>query len=294
MAEIAVVIPHHKDRLTLDERVSLATALRVYGDSYDRYFVLPRGRFIPLAGFRHAHFDARYFQCRDCYSALMTSDGFYRRFEKYEYILIFQLDCLALRNDLADWCAKGYDYVGAPWLRDVWKEEYDWHDRDAVGNGGFSLRRVRAFRRVLRMRRPAPAARLRHAANIAVRTSLFTARLAKRAVLGHLKGDYSDVLRPHHHYSYLHEGTEFEDQFWSLRAPRIDPSFRIAPVDEALAFSFERGAGYSFERSGRRLPSGCHAWNRWPEDRRFWEAHADLPPPVDLPPDHRAAPGPAL
>jgi hypothetical protein len=45
----------------------------------------------------------------------------------------------------------------------------------------------------------------------------------------------------------------------------------VAPVEEALGFSFEREPRYCFERNGGRLPFGCHAWNRW--DRPFWEPY---------------------
>ena len=53
---------------------------------------------------------------RVAYNRLMMSEQFYRAFEGYEYILIYQLDCLVFSNALEEWCRKGYDYIGAPWF----------------------------------------------------------------------------------------------------------------------------------------------------------------------------------
>ncbi len=41
---------------------------------------------------------------------------FYKTFTAYEYILIYQLDAFVFCDALKEWCAKGYDYIGAPSL----------------------------------------------------------------------------------------------------------------------------------------------------------------------------------
>ena len=82
------------------------------------------------------------------YTKLLLAKQFYQAFADYEYILIYQPDCLVFSDDLEYWCAKGWDYVGAPWFRD--------HENDptgglwAVGNGGLSLRNVSSALAVLR------------------------------------------------------------------------------------------------------------------------------------------------
>jgi hypothetical protein len=43
----------------------------------------------------------------------------------------------------------------------------------------------------------------------------------------------------------------------------------VASVDEALRFAFEAAPRECFERNGRRMPFGCHAWEKF--DRGFWE-----------------------
>ncbi len=73
---------------------------------------------------------------------------------------------------------------------------------------------------------------------------------------------------------YTSHYTLNEDKFWSFRARLFDPSFRIAPVEKALEFSFECFPRYCYELNGRRLPFGCHAWAK--HDRAFWEQFIDL------------------
>ena len=64
-------------------------------------------------------------------------------FAKYEYILIYQTDCWVYEDRLDEFMDKGYDYYGAPWKL----EGLTW-SKNSVGNGGFSLRKVSAMRRV--------------------------------------------------------------------------------------------------------------------------------------------------
>jgi hypothetical protein len=63
----------------------------------------------------------------------------------------------------------------------------------------------------------------------------------------------------------------FEDKFWALEAPRLDPTFRIPPAELAVGFAFETEPRFCFEANGRRLPFGCHGWAR--HDPEFWRPH---------------------
>jgi hypothetical protein len=92
-------------------------------------------------------FDPGFFRSTETYSRLLISAAFYQTFASYEFILVHQLDVFVFRDELADWCARGYDYIGAPWFGVDWLAEakHTWppETRDnVVGNGGFSLRRV--------------------------------------------------------------------------------------------------------------------------------------------------------
>lgn len=51
-----------------------------------------------------------------------------------------------------------------------------------------------------------------------------------------------------------------EDIFW---ASREEKNFRIAPIDIALQFAFETNVKVCFEKNQRKLPFGCHAWQKY-------------------------------
>lgn len=57
-------------------------------------------------------FSPDYFNSISSYNRLMMSEEFYRRFSDVDYILICQTDAYIFRDELAEWCEKGYDYVG--------------------------------------------------------------------------------------------------------------------------------------------------------------------------------------
>ena len=151
--KVVIVIPVHRLPLLPEEKISLQH-LRHFLSGYDQCLVVPRSLNVPgevLEDMKLRRFDDLYFANIDGYNRLMLSQAFYRKFRAYEYILLYQLDCLVFSEDLRHWCKQGWDYVGAPWFKGHRGETSDglW----AVGNGGLSLRKVSAFLNVLRTRR---------------------------------------------------------------------------------------------------------------------------------------------
>lgn len=178
---VCVVVPCYQSQLRPFEEVALAQCRKVLS-AYDTVLVKPWSldltdvcRHFAIA--RTESFDDSYFKGVAGYNRLMLSDDFYARFAEYDYILIHQLDAFVFRDELLQWCQAGYDYVGAPWLpmpgvpsraRELYirmrQYYYRWTNRMepaargahkgqymyAVGNGGFSLRRVKAMRSVLK------------------------------------------------------------------------------------------------------------------------------------------------
>jgi len=69
------------------------------------------------------------------YNRLLTSPGFYKKFQNAKYILIFQTDSYICRFGIESYVSLDYDYIGAPWLY----ESYIYQ----TGNGGLSLRKVK-------------------------------------------------------------------------------------------------------------------------------------------------------
>lgn len=247
---VAVVIPIYRPTLSTLDRVSLSQTVSVLG-SHPLVVVHPEGLDTSAlaAEFPQLEFKAfapEYFDGVAGYNRFMLSEDFYSAFLDYEYILIAQLDVYVFRDELDDWCRRGYDYVGAPWLgRDVyrfplvrqfvqlysaWKRrrgqrtQFDRYGR--VGNGGFSLRRVKSHLDVLRQMPD-------------------VVRL------------YADTNNRRHLFN--------EDTFWGME-PR---GFRYPSQEEAMLFSYNKYPALSYRLTGGAIPFGCHGWTK-PRYMKFW------------------------
>ena len=246
-ASVAVLVPVFRERLGKDEQI-LLRHLRTHLGAYDAYSAQPKRLEVDVPGLTPMRLDDRYFRTHRDYSRLLLGDELYRRFERYEFVLVHQLDCLVLSDDLARWCAEGWDYVGAPWVREASDGRLSFA---GVGNGGLSLRRVESFLRVLEARRPRARAAVgaRHAGELARRI----------------------VREPGRAKQLLRDRYVYEDKFWSDEAPRLAPGFRIPPAEVAVGFAFEREPRFCLAANGGRLPFGCHKWRA--HDPEFWEPH---------------------
>ena len=198
------------------------------------------------------------------YNRLLLSDEFYARFAAYDYILLHQLDAFVFSDQLLEWCRRGYDYVGAPWIwsaRDptlahrlysgVMRTACRWIARPdaaaqrpdkfflrqlsyAAGNGGFSLRRVARMRETL--------------AALPARAELY------RSARPGLADD-----RPAGRWS--------EDVFFCLEANRYRRHVRIPPLKIAARFAWETNPAIAARLTGGALPFGCHAWDKLHRDQ---------------------------
>ena len=265
---VAVVVPMYKKELDHDEQISHRHLMHYLAD-FDKYLVSPESLKVELEGFGVKRFRDEFFHSTATYSALLISPEFYQAFSQYEYILVYQLDSLIFSPRLLDWCARDFDYIGAPWFSEAGA---DFVDESAVGNGGLSLRRIESFLKVL----AAPGAgeemekygdALRAASPWYRRAIHLPQKVRKWLSLSGTKGQ--DILTE---TGQVPPGRRLnEDCFWSFRARDYYPDFRIAPVKEALSFSFEMIPRRCFELNGKRLPFGCHAWSKY--DREFWEPY---------------------
>lgn len=254
MKTAAVVIPTYKTSLSQDEQISLRQLLLIL-PGYDIFYVAPDGLQIGYQKFPTISFSPKYFVSADAYSELLVKKEFYLAFKEYEYILLYQLDCLVFSDQLLKWCAKGYDYIGAPWLSGH-GSGYN-QAGDAVGNGGFSLRKTSSFLDVLERKEKMKWADFKKmlAGILSFKSQpTFRAWLARAAKAWRSAPFFGHFLT--------------EDYFWSFEAKNYKPDFNIAPVEQALQFAFETDPRYCFERTHGQLPFGCHAWGKW--DRQFW------------------------
>ena len=263
---VAIITPIHLLPLKSEERISIHH-LRTYLGDFDRYVIGLENLPPDLGDFKLQRFHPHYFGSIRDYSRLLLSSHFYRAFDRYEYILVYQPDCLVFSSDLDRWCRSGWDYVGAPWLNDLNDPSAGF---SAVGNGGLSLRKVAAAIAVLE----SWAWRVYDAKTRASQVQRFNGNeRIKRIADPILQILFRAGYRNNHRWlmkEFARHGWN-EDAFWGHFAQKRLDNFRIPSPREALEFSFEIAPRYCFEQNSRRLPFGCHAWARY--DRAFWEPY---------------------
>lgn len=205
--------------------------------------------------FRQENFPQEHFSGIPGYNALLLHADFYNRYSDSEFILVYQLDALVFRDELESWCSRNFDYVGAPWFQMFAPQGELW----GVGNGGFSLRKVRAALHILQVLADWRAAYLTN-------PELFTQRFAHDPFLQQILNNLLvyDPARPE-----CWQSLNNEDHLWGLLAPKISSSYSLPLPHEAIPFSFECSPASLFEKNGRKLPFGCHAWEKY--DPAFWE-----------------------
>lgn len=183
-------------------------------------------------------FKKKYFKSNKTYSRLLLSDGFYRTFLEYEYMLIAQTDTYILNTEhtLEEFLKisreRSYDYWGAPWPEGPFTKPYTLKDRFKlpvvkhpeqvrVGNGGFSLRHVS------------------NTCNLVIR---------KRNLI-----DFYWRFN--------------EDMFFSWFA--LDPvnRYRAASYEEASVFALESNMREEIEKGN--IPYAVHAWEKYCTDEEL-------------------------
>lgn len=277
MRTFAVVVPVYRTGLSDDERVSLRHLEHFLPDA-EKFLMMPKSLDFGRDGYQTARFHPRFFRSLAGYNDLLLSKEFYSRFEAFSYILVHQLDAIILSSDIERFLAMGVDYLGAPWIEyDAQKSPYF----TRVGNGGLSLRRVSAFRRLLESPVPHAASRaydVRHSSRGAIGRRFIGVCNAGLVRLGLRDSVRSALWRPFgaEDWFIAAEAKRFspggaEDWFIAAEAAEYCPGFTVGSIDQGLEFAFEREPRFCFAKTGGRLPLGAHAWNRY--DRAFWEPH---------------------
>ena len=240
--QIAVCIPIYKARPSRSEIISLKQCIKIL-KNHPIIFVVPQTiEFDEYLGickdidYEVVKFKDEYFQNIAGYNKLMLSANFYKKFLKYKYILIYQLDAFVFKDELLYWCSMNYDFIGAPhtpaanapgemqFLKNysrVWtyinNVFYTNHTISNVGNGGLSLRKTVSFYYLL--------------------------KLLKNKI------DAWDGLN--------------EDGFFKYWGNIFYPFFRLPKDEIALKFSIETSPAESLKKLGGVLPFGCHAFEKY-------------------------------
>ena len=262
---VAIVVAlSNRPVLTPSEEVSLKH-LRHYLGKYDKYIVVPDTLDFRLPDFVVKPFADRYFGSAEAHKQLLFSTEYYQAFADYEFILTYHLDALVFSDELEAWCECGYDFIGPPWvIHDdapyAGNKEYE----GRVGNGGFSLKRVDSFLKVLNSDRYAIDPEeywKKHYAGSSLASRIYNFPRKLRMTSHRYNNAKWELAR----------WDKSEELFIANRAVHYYPEFKIAPFDVALRFGFECVPEYCYELNGHKLPFGCHAWERY--DRKFWEQY---------------------
>jgi Protein of unknown function (DUF5672) len=264
---VAVVVPGYaREEFTSDEEISLRHIEHFLGP-YDKYLVVPKGLNINRPAFRIEGVDPRFFGSATASTKLMLSPSFYKRFADYKYILLCHLDALVLSDRIEEWCNLDLDYIGAPWIN---CDDSTYVKRERVGNGGFSLRKIESFLRVIYSDQywVEPDAYWR-----SVRSQHPGLHSYRFLLMRYLKSlsMFNGARREMASWHLRTDGRKNEDYFWADEAVRYYPPFKVASVEVGLRFAFEVAPRRCFELNHGNLPFGCHAWPRY--DRTFWEPY---------------------
>ena len=260
---VAILVPlSNRTFFTEDEKISLLH-LDHHLKDFDRYFIVPKNLNIEKEGFKVKRFDLKFFGSISAHRKLLFSKNFYQKFSNYRYILIYHLDALVFSNQLMDWCQKGYDYLGPPWIKHK-DTPYAGNPNfeGKVGNGGFSLRKVDSILSVFNSKKLWKNP-FRRALSEFLHEKSITRYNSLTNVFRYWHPKYNGVLEEMKNYHHN------EDHFWASRATHYFSKFKIAPVDVAIKFAFECVPRYCYELNEKQLPFGCHAWKRY--DPEFWE-----------------------
>ena len=268
-----IIIPIYKKELTETEISSLKQCCNIL-PKYNICFVVPQNmdcseyEKIVLKfniKYRFKFFNEKHFKSIMSYSKLLLDKNFYKEFLEFKYMLIYQLDAWVFRDELQEWCSRGFDYIGAPWF-----EGYDCADINSPllaksGNGGFSLRNIGNFYQTLIIYEEKFKEKNKPINKICKKTGIVNFLLH---IFKILKEYYSKKS-----FSYIFE-TEYEDTVIANYFEKFNKNFKVATAKEALAFSFEVLPERLFEMNNNNLPFGCHAFQKYNWD--FWRKYITI------------------
>jgi len=260
---VAVVVPlSNRTEFEPEEKISLKHLMHFLG-KYDKYFVAPPNLPVDNPDFGVKRFDEKFFGSAVAHNKLMLSPQFYEAFIDYKYILIYHLDALVFSDQLTRWCEMDFDYVAPPWIN------VDMPFDGRVGNGGFSLRNVRSFLKVMGSSKRAVDPDTYWKMTYASRSKPARFLNLPKKYLKHLKIFNNvrwELSKTDYYVSYRNE-----DYFWGTRATHYCPTFNVVTFEKAFYFGFECVPQICFEKTNHTLPFGCHAWPKY--DRVFWEPY---------------------
>jgi hypothetical protein len=274
MTSVAIVIPIHKEfnDFSISEMLSLSRTIDVLS-AHQFIFLISnnlhnRGLsdYLSIKKVNNVKFqkiEFNNFKSVEAYSNLLMSRSFYLLFKDFEYILICQLDVYVFSDMLDYWVTKqNIHYIGAPWFDYVmgkWTTNFM-----GVGNGGFSLRKVKPFIDFL------TRVRIIFAIKEILSKSVILRRLSYKKII--LRFNFYFKIKAFWELDKLFT-TKYipEDQYFGLYLSSIFSDFLLPNYEDSYKFSFETNPKYLYELNNFQFPFGCHAWEKY--DSVFWAHH---------------------
>lgn len=259
---VAIIIIVHKPTVSKYEAISLSQCVKVF-HKRPIFLVCPEG--MDVSEYKNIsksiHFDfikPSWQKDYRSFNRLKILPFLYKRYQGYRYLLFYELDAFVFKDELDFWIGKGYDYIGAPW-KEGWTDADDHSDFIGVGNGGFSLRRVSSHLRVLTSFSYIIPLKLlvRRWLDMKLHMKIFT-----------IPSIAADLTFRNNTLFLFNDYRGNEDVFWGKIANNNFKWFNVAPVDQAIKFSFETTPYNLFLANNKMLPFGCHGW--WKYDLDFW------------------------
>ena len=142
-------IPVYKSTLTVTEKASLNQLCKIIGNEYELCLICPAdiilNEYFEIAAKHNIKLSTlfcakQYFKGTKTYSFMCETTDFYKCFNEYKYLFIYQLDGWIFENKVKKYLDLNVDYIGSPWDINTFHFQ-----TETVGNGGVSLRRVEKF-----------------------------------------------------------------------------------------------------------------------------------------------------
>jgi hypothetical protein len=263
-----VLIISHKETLTKNEEISIKQCSKVLANR-DLYFILPKDL---NTTYYSKNFPTimQYFVAPKWLSSYEQSNRFkvlpylYKTFSKYDYILFHEPDAYVFKDELDYWMEKDFDYIGAPWF-DNFDQAHESAKIIGVGNSGLSLRKVKSHLKATKS-----FSYIKKTKDIIKKNN----QIFNYSFGGKLFGFWSLIKQltftnNTHHCFNNYNGQE--DFFWGVYVPNNFKWFKVAPIEDAIKFSFEIYPNKLFKMNNEQLPFGCHAWEKYNYD--FWKKY---------------------
>ena len=271
-----VVVPAYRVEMSAAEEASFRRTVSVFSEKHQVSVIAPEE--MALDNYTSIYpqlvverFPADFFRSIGDYSRLLLSEEFYQRFAAYEWMLICQLDVWVFRDELNYWCQQNFDYIGAP-IPSCWDPCRDDENLDLVGNGGFSLRRISAFLRVLQAGDVPMYSRemLWSFCRQHWRKKSFglIVPLLRLAGIGNKRRDCLELLR--------RQGACEDMVFRMIEHSGYLPNFVFPEIRKAAEFALDGSCLRKyFDLTDRKIPFALHAWKKAEGEflMKLWESN---------------------